>query len=289
MLIGTDVLCQAGINLDFQKHTAKIGNRVIDMSVTRGTSREGTAPEEVFSTDSTVLLPKVLTPLAIRPTTTTTRSIFVPNRNEFMTQLIDSRCNLVYAYNATNIPSTIPANKLLGTLDEANGSQIQTLPRSQWMRSIASFATDTSSIMDTTSDRADRREMEGPFGTTMFGDSNEVQQLGILVSEFQDVFTDSGDPVIIPKEDWLSIPLVPNWEKVDTKLTHRVYPMGPKDRELIDKVHDKLHEQSRMEWCREPSLFGFPVFVVWKNVEGKRKGRVVVDIRGLNKVALTDA
>jgi len=65
--------------------------------------------------------------------------------------------------------------------------------------------------------------------------------------------------------------------------------MGPKDRELIDEVHDKLHDQQRMEWSQEPSPFGFPVFVVWKNVEGKRKGRVVVDIRGLNKITLTDA
>lgn len=40
---------------------------------------------------------------------------------------------------------------------------------------------------------------------------------------------DNGNPVTILEEGWRSIPLVPNKEKVDTKLTPRVYPIGVKD------------------------------------------------------------
>ena len=38
-----------------------------------------------------------------------------------------------------------------------------------------------------------------------------------------------------------------------------------------------------------PTSHGFPVFVVWRTVNGVRKGRVVVDIRGLNKITKPDA
>jgi len=65
--------------------------------------------------------------------------------------------------------------------------------------------------------------------------------------------------------------------------------MGPKDQEFIDETHDKLQRQGKMEWSKDLTPFAFPVFVVWRNVEGQRKGRVVVDIRGLNKVTMTDA
>ena len=48
-----------------------------------------------------------------------------------------------------------------------------------------------------------------------------------------------------------------------------------------------------MEWTETKTPYGYPVFVVYKTVElpGKppeRKGRVVVDIRGLNKNAEDD-
>ena len=44
-----------------------------------------------------------------------------------------------------------------------------------------------------------------------------------------------------------------------------------------------------MSWTSEPTPFSYPVFVVWKTMpNGKRKGRVVVDLRGLNQLAQTD-
>jgi len=56
-----------------------------------------------------------------------------------------------------------------------------------------------------------------------------------------------------------------------------------------------MHVQSKMHWTKENTPFGYPVFVVWKTVyEGPeknpiRKGRVVVDIRGLNKITEVDS
>jgi len=129
----------------------------------------------------------------------------------------------------------------------------------------------------------------GWFGTTIYRDADTTQQLNDTIGQFESVFTDNGGVAAIPEDDWLQIPLNDDWRNTDAKLSHKVYPMGPKDREFIDETHDKLQRQGKMEWSKNPTPFAFPIFVVWRNVDGKRKGRVVVDIRGLNKVTMTDA
>ncbi len=90
----------------------------------------------------------------------------------------------------------------------------------------------------------------------------------------------------MPVEQQLKIPLVDGWQ--NHKLSSRPYPTGRKDRELIDQTFDKLHEQGRMEWVDGLTPFTTPIFVVWRHVHGKEKGRVVVDLRPLNRVAIPD-
>ena len=47
-----------------------------------------------------------------------------------------------------------------------------------------------------------------------------------------------------------------------------------------------------MEWTQDFIFYAFLVFVVWRTIykDGKfiRKGRVVIDIRGLNRITVTD-
>lgn len=66
----------------------------------------------------------------------------------------------------------------------------------------------------------------------------------------------------------------------------KVYPPESADRQVVDKEFDQLHEYGKMEWTTEALPFAYPVFVVWRTLsDGTRKGRVVVDIRGLNKIS----
>jgi len=52
--------------------------------------------------------------------------------------------------------------------------------------------------------------------------------------------------------------------------------MGLKEQQLIDETFDKMHKDNKMESSREPTPFGFPVFIAWQTVyiDGKpvRKG-----------------
>ena len=43
-----------------------------------------------------------------------------------------------------------------------------------------------------------------------------------------------------------------------------------------------------MEFIIQPTFHGYPVFVVWRTIQRERKKRVVIDIRGFNKITVID-
>ena len=123
-----------------------------------------------------------------------------------------------------------------------------------------------------------------PNGVTVYGANEAKAKLSALVTEFAEIWVDRGGFVDLPQEDWMRIPLRADWE---SKITGKpkVYPLGVRDRAVVDKVFDKLQAQGRLEYTKQPTPFCFPVFVVRKGDEG----RPVVDIRALNQVTIRDA
>ena len=87
----------------------------------------------------------------------------------------------------------------------------------------------------------------------------------------------------------MDIPLLDNWRELYKPSQARVYPLGKADKQVIDEQFNKLHTQDRIEWTSSATPFSFPCFVVWKDTPTGRKGRVVVDIRVLNKITMPDA
>lgn len=50
-----------------------------------------------------------------------------------------------------------------------------------------------------------------------------------------------------------------------------------------------MQDKGRLEYTSQATPFSYPVFVVWKTLsDGRRKGRAVVDIRGLNDLIVPD-
>lgn len=128
-------------------------------------------------------------------------------------------------------------------------------------------------------------------GVTVYGDEIARKSLGSLVEEFPTLWIDEGF-VDIPQEEWMKLPLKSDWE---SRLGRsggkaKVYPLGLRDRQIVDKTFDELHKQGRLEWTSQPTPFSYPVFVVWKDLpEDEKKGRPVIDIRGLNDLLVRDA
>ena len=124
-----------------------------------------------------------------------------------------------------------------------------------------------------------------PNGVTIYGKPDAAEQLAQLLDQHQDLFIDKGQTVDIPESEWMPIPLKPNV----TSKPSKVYPVGRPDKEVINATFDKMHEQGKMSWSTQPTPFSYPVFVVWKDTPNGRKGRVVVDIRELNKITEVDS
>ena len=80
---------------------------------------------------------------------------------------------------------------------------------------------------------------------------------------------------------------IPFKTDVNPKLS-RVYPLGEKDKNMIDITFDNLYDKGKMVWINYPTKFSYPVFVVQRDISKGRKGRVIVNIRGLNKIIKLD-
>ena len=125
-------------------------------------------------------------------------------------------------------------------------------------------------------------------GVTIYGQPKERQILLKLVTDFPKLWIDEGF-VDIAQNEWMKLPLRSDWEsKVSGKA--KIYPLGIKDREVVDKTFDEIYCQDRLQFTTQPTPFSYPVFMVWKTLpDGSRKGRAVVNIRGLNNLILPDA
>ena len=124
-----------------------------------------------------------------------------------------------------------------------------------------------------------------PNGITVFGDSSAYNRLSTVAEAYPEIWRDTGGTVNVPEEQWMPIPTLPDAKPE----TNKVYPLSPEDKKVVDKEFDRLHKEGKMAWTSQPTPYGYPVFVVWRTVNGQRKGRVVVDIRGLNKISMFDA
>ena len=88
----------------------------------------------------------------------------------------------------------------------------------------------------------------------------------------------------------MKVTLKPGWEAKVSAIKPRIYPLGNKDRQLVDDTFDELYQQGHMKFTSDATPFSFPVFVIYKSdSEGKKKNRAVVDIRKLNKLVLPDS
>ena len=120
---------------------------------------------------------------------------------------------------------------------------------------------------------------------TVYGPPANAAKLAAVADEFPQIWGDQGTTVDVPEDEWMPINLKPEAESLKPA---RVYPVGHKERAVIDVTFDKMHVDGKMIWTNQPTPFSFPVFVVWRDTPNGLKGRVVVDIRGLNKVTISD-
>ena len=123
----------------------------------------------------------------------------------------------------------------------------------------------------------------------VYGDANSTSALENLVNEFPTIWKDDGF-VNVPQDEWMKITLRDDWQsRLPSTNKAKIYTLGHRDREVVDKTFDEMQQKGRLEYTTQPTPFSYPVFVVWKALpDGSRKGRAVIDIRGLNDLIVPD-
>ena len=128
-----------------------------------------------------------------------------------------------------------------------------------------------------------------PNGITIHNSGKDaIDAFAKVLDEYPKIWEDQGFAKL-PEENWMTIPLKSDWEdKVTGKV--KIYPLGTKDRAILNKTFDDLQEQGRLNYTDKATPFRYPCFVVWRpDQSGVKKGRVVIDIRGLNAITFPDA
>lgn len=84
----------------------------------------------------------------------------------------------------------------------------------------------------------------------------------------------------------MEIPLINGQQ--EKKIRCKIYPVGVYNYQVINEVFDGLYTQNKIYFPQGAIPFGWPVFVIWKNINGKPKGYPVVNLRVLNSLKIPD-
>ena len=57
---------------------------------------------------------------------------------------------------------------------------------------------------------------------------------------------------------------------------------------MINKTFNKMHDQNKMKWSLQLISFNFFCFVIWRNHSTDRKGKMMMNIKKLNKIIEAD-
>ena len=309
-LIGNDILGPEGIVLDLKNEKATVGacqNLELALEVK---TRSPQIRRSVLVRKKTVIPPGTRQAIPVHGVKgnplelpTDRDLLFEPRGNQkvaVFAHIVDCTIEAVFVQNDSTKDITLPRNTRLGDVVEYEtdgyfvaspedaGLAARPAKQKSWIKrawkgalaAAAVFHSGTTPSLETTLAN----------GVTVYREQASMSRLSSIVNEFPNLWVDNGNTADVPEREWMDIPLLDNWRELYKPGQARVYPVGNQDREVIDKTFDKLHDQDRMEWTTEATPFTYPCFVLWKKGgNGERKGRVVVDIRALNKITLPDA
>ena len=299
MLIGNDIIGPEGIVIDVANKQARIGSCNATATIT-AKPRGEYVRKKVLAKEPTIVPPRSEMILPTKPIDLPSDRDFlfepmkqVQTRMTMFAHIVDHKMSGILVRNESNVPVQVPRKLRLGNIHEMDfESCFHTDLVPQDLGSIGTGSMTDGAKDDQSQDENSRmkpllaEENRLSNGVMVYGKSSEeVEALTNLVHEFPDIWIDTGF-VKVHEDEWMKLQLRNDWQdKMAGKGKAKIYPLGFKDREVIDKVFNELHSQGRLEWTKESTPFSFPVFVVWKGT----KGRPVVDIRRLNEMLVRDA
>jgi hypothetical protein len=81
------------------------------------------------------------------------------------------------------------------------------------------------------------------------------------------------------KEDWQ--------DKMIVKI--KIYSLDTNDRKMINDTFNRLQTQNKLKFTIAATSFAYSVFVIWTIKDDVRKNKIIVNIRDLNALLISDA
>ena len=306
MLIGNDILGPEKIVVDIARGKAYIGS--CDAFTTITAHQRGSFFRRHVHVKNTLVIPprnEKMVP---------TRPLTLPEDRDFLFEptvqgnltmyahLVDHGMSSILVRNDSDLPVQVPSKTRLGSVTEMDydncfkvdvDADFAAVPSQLLSQTPSPSVPIPRPVTDSQVTNSQvyapmPGEVRCPNGVMIFGGVDAVRALTELVESFPTLWVDNGF-VRVPEDEWMRISLRQDWQtKVSGKA--KIYPLGVQDREVVNKTFDEMHVQGRLDWTKEPTPFSYPVFVVWKTLpDGSKKGRAVVDIRGLNSLIVPDA
>ena len=123
---------------------------------------------------------------------------------------------------------------------------------------------------------------------TIYGESAVATKIKDVIAVYLRLWKDHRNVVDVSESEWMNISFLNDWRENYKSEQVRVYSVSQVNWELIDKTFDKLHEQNHLKWTKMTTLFTYSCFIIWKTIKDTQKECVVMNIRALNKIMMSD-
>ena len=85
--------------------------------------------------------------------------------------------------------------------------------------------------------------------TTCYSDPNTVSKLAEVAKQFKpSLWTNIKTTMDFPESKWTDMLPIAHWEEKFMAGNVKIYPLGPKDRNIATMKFNKFRKQGRMEW-----------------------------------------
>ena len=276
MLIGMDTMGPEGIDIITTKRHAYVTS--CNMRIPVNIKPRGTRVRRAVKATNDVLVKpgeQVTIPVNYHAQLPERDLLFEPDQSELTlyAHIVDTSVDSILARNESSTPVSITKKTRLGFITELpydncylatpEVAELAAKPPKKhrqygWTRQVLKAATAylaSTSVaasvetvpQEATAVEAKPTETMLPNSVTVHGSPRDPAtiQLAQVVALYPKLWEDSGF-VDIPQDRWMRILLKPGWEQ-KVNGSAKTYPLGEKDRKVVDKTFDKLYNQGRLE------------------------------------------
>ena len=127
---------------------------------------------------------------------------------------------------------------------------------------------------------------------TVYSNKKIVRTLSEIIN-YYNIWMNYKEFTEVSEKKWIFISLKKKWENMIANMKlKKIYFLDVDKQKNVNKIFNKLHEQSCINWSINHSSNEYLMFMTWRNVEHNekmiRKARIVVNMHNLNKLIISD-